>query len=133
MGSGGQKSIIMKKLFLFTALLAVCTTAAAQEFGKGDRRIDLTIGVGMIGRGEGSITSFDQHFGMEWGVASISDKVTVGLGFTINNTYGPCNGQIIGTYDYYYTQRYRVDINSRWESSQQHRQGMGWEIGRAHV
>lgn len=79
-------------------------TVAAQEFNVGDRRLNFSIGVGTIaGDGDLSTTSFDQHFGMEWGVARIGDKITVGAGFSINNTYGPYGDKTIaGTYDYTY-------------------------------
>jgi len=43
----------MKKVFLFVALCLVCTTVWAQEFDKGDRRLDFSVGVGMI-EGDGN-------------------------------------------------------------------------------
>lgn len=116
----------MKKLLLFTALAAACTTAAAQEFDEGDRRIDFSIGIGMIARDGDSSTTFDQHFGMEWGVGRIGNKVTVGLGFSVNNSYGPYDGAIAGTYDYYYTQYYSTGSGSGLNTKQHHRKGSGW-------
>ncbi len=116
----------MKKVFLFVALCLVCTTISAQEFDKGDRRLDFSIGVGMIDGNGKSTTSFDQHFGMEWGVGRIANKVTVGLGFSINNTYAPGDKiKIAGTYDYYYNRYVNsavMDYN-KWDKI--HREGAG--------
>lgn len=116
----------MKKLFLPVVLCFVCTTAAAQEFGKGDRLLDFSVGVGVIPGKEKSLMSFDQHFGMEWGIGQIRDQVTVGLGFTVNNTFAPgADGTISGTYDYYYNQYINsavIDYN-KW--NQVHREGSG--------
>lgn len=116
----------MKKLFLPVALCLVCTTVSAQEFDKGDRRLDFSVGVGMIGSDGESTTSFDQHVGMEWGIGRIANKVTVGLGFSINNTYAPGDKiMIAGTYDYYYNQYVNsavIDYN-KWDRI--HRKGTG--------
>lgn len=114
----------MKKLFLPVILCLACTTAAAQEFAQGDRRIDLTIGVGVIGGDGNSVTTFDQHFGMEWGVGRIADQVTVGLGFSINNTYGSLgDAQLVGTYDYYYDDY--VYSKGQTYYDRKHREGFG--------
>ncbi len=116
----------MKKLFLPVALCLVCTTVSAQEFDKGDRRLDFSVGIGMIGSDGESTTSFDQHVGMEWGIGRIANKVTVGLGFSINNTYAPGDKiMIAGTYDYYYNQYVNsavIDYN-KWDRI--HRKGTG--------
>ncbi len=80
----------------------------------------------MIGSDGTSTKSFDQHVGMEWGIGRIANKVTVGLGFSINNTYAPGDKtKIAGTFDYYY-KRYLnsavVDYDS-WNKI--HRKGVG--------
>lgn len=116
----------MKKLFLPVILCLACTTAAAQEFAQGDRRIDLTIGVGVIGDDGNSVTTFDQHFGMEWGVGRIADQVTVGLGFSINNTYGSRgDGKVGGTYDYYYKSYVNSTVIDYNQWDEKHRKGFG--------
>lgn len=108
------------------ALCFVFATAAAQEFDKGDRRIDLTLGVGVIGGKGESVTTFDQHFGMEWGIGRIGDKVTVGLGFSINNTYGSLGDtKIVGTYDYYYDRYVNSAVIDYNKSDRLHREGFG--------
>lgn len=102
-------------------------TVAAQEFNVGDRRLNFSIGVGTIaGDGDLSTTSFDQHFGMEWGVARIGDKITVGAGFSINNTYGPLGDMTIaGTYNYYYYQHVNSTVIDYNKGNQAHREGIG--------
>lgn len=116
----------MKKLFLPVVLCLACTTAAAQEFDKGDRLFDFSVGVGVIGGDGNSLTSFDQHLGMEWGVGRIANKVTVGLGFTINNTFAPGDkATIVGTYDYYYKSYVNSTVIDYDKWSDVHREGFG--------
>lgn len=100
----------MKRLFtLITVAVAVASgfIADAQVFDKGDRKIDLTVGVGVIKQptmqGEKNKATFDQHFGMEWGVAKFTDKFTLGVGFSVNNAYGGTyESPVAGTYNYQY-------------------------------
>lgn len=116
----------MKKVFLSAALCIVCATVSAQEFDKGDRRLDFSIGVGLVGGNGKSTTSFDQHVGMEWGVGRIANKVTVGLGFSINNTYAPGDKtKIAGTYDYYYNRYVNSGVIDYNNSDRIHRKGTG--------
>ncbi|MBR4118862.1 MAG: hypothetical protein IKK64_02140 [Bacteroidales bacterium] len=92
------------KRFLILSLLFVFTMGVSAQgvFGVGDKKVDLTIGVGKV-RHTGA--TFDQHVNMEWGVAKIADKFTIGVGFSVNNTYGgKVVGTIYGEYDYKYTQ-----------------------------
>lgn len=116
----------MKKLLLPVILCFVGMAAAAQEFSEGDRRVDLTIGVGTIPGSAMSATSFDQHFSMEWGIGRVMDKVTVGLGFSINNTYGSFGDRrLIGTYDYYYTNYVNSGVIDYNKENKVHRYGVG--------
>lgn len=116
----------MKKLLSLTILCLVCVTATAQVFEKGDRLADLSIGVGSVDFGK-SYTTFDQHFGMEWGVASIADVVTIGVGFTVNNSYASLGkGRIAGTYDYYYSRYVNSGVIDYDRTQQVHREGVGY-------
>lgn len=99
----------MNKFFLTFAAIVFGMSGYAQSldsspvFDKGDRKMDLMIGVGMVDYPGSSKATFDQHFGMEWGVAKLSNNLTLGLGFDINNMYGASfDGAVIGTYDYTY-------------------------------
>ena len=90
------------KRFLILSLLFVFTMGVSAQgvFGVGDKKVDFTIGVGKV-RHTGA--TFDQHVNMEWGVAKIADKFTIGVGFSVNNTYGgKVVGTIAGEYDYTY-------------------------------
>lgn len=114
----------MKQKILLLGLLSVTTalsSVAQGVFNKGDRKVDLTVGVGTVAYTDKSRVTFDQHLGMEWGVASVADKLTVGVGFNINNSYGgSIDGMVTGTYDYTYIRRsYGKTFsykNNRWES-----------------
>ena len=65
---------------------------------------NLTVGVGIVAYPDNSKVTFDQHLGMEWGIANFGDRFTLGLGFNINNTYGGTFGtEVAGEYDYTYT------------------------------
>lgn len=101
----------MKKFLLLSAIMAVAISSQAQgTFNKGERKIDLTVGIGMVDYAYKPLATFDQHFGMEWGIARIADKVTIGVGFAVNNTYGgKYQGLVIGQYDYKY---YRTTTGS---------------------
>lgn len=109
------------------ALVCLCILTAgycqAQDvFDKGTRKMDLTIGVGTIEYVDKNRSTFDQHFGMEWGVAKIANKVTVGLGFQVNNSYGGTfDGMVAGKYDYTYTVNTRGKVYSysdkKWHSA----------------
>lgn len=83
----------------------IALSAHAQDaFDKGDRKMDLTIGVGTVAYADKSRTTFDQHFGMEWGIGRIADQVTIGFGFAVNNAYGgKFQSKVAGEYDYKYT------------------------------
>ncbi len=115
----------MKKLLSLTILCLACVTATAQVFEKGDRIADLSIGVGSVAYGK-SYTTFDQHFGMEWGVASIADVVTIGVGFTVNNSFASFGKRtILGIYDYYYSRRVNSGVIDYNGTQQVHREGVG--------
>ncbi|MBR2476112.1 MAG: hypothetical protein IKB57_06195 [Bacteroidaceae bacterium] len=119
------------KRFLILSLLFVFTMGVSAQgvFGVGDKKVDFTIGVGKV-RHIGA--TFDQHVNMEWGVAKIADKFTIGVGFSVNNTYGgKVVGAIAGEYDYTYNVSYRTSVrrNNRWipgnETQQRKREGYG--------
>ncbi len=120
------------KRFLILSLLFVFTMGVSAQgvFGVGDKKIDLTIGVGKV-RHTGA--TFDQHVNMEWGVAKIADKFTIGVGFSVNNTYGgKVVGTIAGEYDYTYNvirttktkNRYNRWLTSS-ETTKERREGYG--------
>lgn len=95
----------MKKFLLLGAMGLIAFSVHAQDaFDKGDRKMDLAIGVGTVAYADKSRGTFDQHFGMEWGIGRIADKVTIGFGFAVNNIYGgKYQNKVIGEYDYKYT------------------------------
>ena len=121
----------MKKLVFFLFFVAFAIGVNAQNiFDKGSKKVDLTIGVGSV-RHVGA--TFDQHVNMEWGVAKIGDKFTIGVGFAVNNSYGGVvESTIYGEYDYTYTQTDRREVknsHNRWvgssESKEVRREGYG--------
>lgn len=95
----------MKRIFLIAAICCISMNLFAQSpFEVGDKKIDFTIGVGTINFSDKNRATFDQHLTMEWGIANVCDKFTVGLGFAVNNMYGATfQGHTIGTYDYSYS------------------------------
>lgn len=125
----------MKKLLLL-ALIALANVGifAQDAFDKGDKKIDLTVGVGMVDYSDKSRATFDQHLGMEWGIGKMFDKVTIGLGFAVNNIYGATfESRVAGEYDYsynysYYGKSYDFSEN-KWvkksDSKKMQREGVG--------
>lgn len=113
---------------------APLATVAQNVFNKTDRKAELSIGVGTVAYADKNRPTFDQHLGMEWGVASVAERFTVGLGFKVNNSYGGnFESMVAGTYDYSYTRRsygkiYRYSTK-KWESfdetTQVKRSGVG--------
>lgn len=112
----------MKQKFLLLGFFSVIALNGMAQgvFNKGHRKVDLTLGIGTVNYPDKSRVTFDQHVGMEWGIASIADKLTVGIGFNINNTYGGTfDGMVTGRYNYSYnwlsygkTYSYKYD---KWE------------------
>lgn len=97
--------------------------------------MDLTIGVGTIAYLDKSRATFDQHFGMEWGVCKIAQKFTLGIGFAVNNSYGgQFEGVASGSYDYTYKHTFRGKMYSyasnSWktfnETNDKQRKGTGY-------
>lgn len=119
---------LMKKIFLLAMgiLMAGSAIAAEPVFEVGDRQVSLNIGVGAMYRKGGepkSPATFDQHLGMEWGVAKFADKFTLGVGFQVNNSYGgKYEGAIMGSYDYSYYERFQ---SWKWNSSSKR-----WQLDR---
>lgn len=119
----------MKKLFILSVLAGIAFSGSAQGvFEKGDKKMDLTIGVGTVAFKDKNRATFDQHFTMEWGVASIADKFTIGVGFAVNNMYGgKFESQTSGTFDYSYnihTSGKLYDYASKkWKSFSDHTKG----------
>lgn len=114
----------MKKLIVLFTLLAFTLGINAQNlFDKGSKKVDLTIGVGTV-RGTGA--TFDQHLNMEWGVAKIGDKFTIGAGFAVNNSYGgKFTSTIYGEYDYTYTRKDYIKVKNkmnRWVASHERKE-----------
>ncbi len=102
------KFICLGMLSVTGALSTVAQTAeVANDYGvfnKGDKKVDLTIGAGIVAYEDKSRATFDQHLGMEWGICSFADKFTLGIGFAVNNSYGGSFSSLVsGTYDYSYT------------------------------
>ena len=111
----------MKKFLILPLAAAFVFNAAAQEtFSNGDTKVGLTIGVGTVAYADKNRATFDQHLTMEWGVASVADKFTIGVGFAINNQYGgQYEGMVAGEYKYqYYRQQYGSQYSfskDKWE------------------
>lgn len=99
----------MKRILFCISCTLFSLTSNAQIFNAKDCIMDLSAGVGTI-KDRGA--TFDQHFSMDWGIATIGDIVTVGLGFSVNNYYGATiSGIVTGSYDYYYTIRTHYSNN----------------------
>lgn len=95
-----------KGALIVTMLTTAAFGADAQVFDKGDRKMELTLGVGVIEKTDKTRATFDQHFTMEWGIAKFADKFTLGLGFAINNSYRPKeDSNTYATFDYTYDAR----------------------------
>lgn len=128
------KTSIVKGLFAVVMAVGAVVPGSAQVFDKGDRKVDLTVGVGVVAYKDKSRPTFDQHASMEWGVASVADKFTIGVGFQVNNSYGgKLDGLVAGSYDYSYM---RHDVgktysykDKKWhpinEHKEVHRKGFG--------
>lgn len=93
-----------QKIILFGLVSMVAFSGMAQGvFKKGDRKVDFTAGIGTVDYPDKTRVTFDQHLGMEWGIAKIATKMTVGVGFNINNTYGGAlDGMVSGSFNYSY-------------------------------
>lgn len=121
----------MKRLLLFAVAGLLSVSVVAQVFKVGDTRANLSIGVGSLSSSYGSAATFDQHFTMEWGVASIGDKFTIGIGFAINNNFRDLGSSSLeGQYDYsistkYDHRNYLTDYRLRTDYRIIHRKGTG--------
>ena len=95
----------MKKLITLFALLAIVLGVNAQNiFEVGDKRIDINLGGGIINYAEQPKMTFDQHINLEWIVAKLGKKVSLGVGFALNNIYGGFKETTMtGEYNYMYT------------------------------
>ena len=95
----------MKKFITLFALLALVLGVNAQNvFDVGEKKADFNIGVGIINYADRPRATFDQHLNLEWGVAKLGEKVTLGVGFVLNNTYGgEFDAVVTGEYDYKYS------------------------------
>lgn len=106
---------------------------AQAPFEEGDKKATLTVGVGTVPYSDKNRATFDQHLSMEWGVAMIADKLTLGVGVAINNQYGAqYESLVIGSYDYNYVMsNYGQELNShnRWapfsNNTSHNRKGIG--------
>lgn len=119
---------------LLGATMAFATSVNAQDtFKEGSRMMELTAGVGVIANPGDKLVTFDQHFTMEWGVKTIADKFTLGVGFAVNNSWGGKEGVVAGEYDYKYSTHYSGKVykysTGKWESINEtkttRRQGVG--------
>lgn len=110
----------MNKTALTLALSSVSLIASAQAFQNGDKIIELGIGIGAaqvnnshyvynksntpeIQSSDQTKATFTQMLGMEFGVLDFNSHSSLGVGFTINNSWGGSHHQIIsGSYNYKY-------------------------------
>lgn len=112
----------LRSLLVICLVVLTCDLLQAQSvFYKGTRKMNLTLGVGTVEYSDKNRATFDQHFGMEWGIAKIADKITVGLGFQVNNSYGGTfDGMVAGKYDYSYNVTTRGKVydyrDKKWKS-----------------
>ena len=115
----------MKKLITLFALFAIVVGVNAQNvFEVGDKRIDINLGGGIINYAERPRMTFDQHINLEWIVAKLGKKVTLGVGFAVNNTYGGFKEtEMTGEYDYMYT--ITTTTNNAAVDKQESRKGIG--------
>lgn len=111
---------IMKKLIVLGTIFMSTVAMNAQSFEVGNKKADLTVGVGVVDFGKVRAT-FDQHFNMEWGITNVADKFTLGVGFAVNNAYGAKHeSAALGSYDYEYTRIVSTrekNSNNRWVTS----------------
>lgn len=129
-----MRSISAKGVLVGAALVLAVSSVDAQVFDKGDRKMDLTFGVGVIEKTDKARATFDQHFTMEWGVAKFANQFTLGVGFAVNNSYMPgYDSRAVGKYDYSYQSRRWGKVydrnTKRWkpfsETRMVHREGVG--------
>lgn len=89
------------------ALSASVCSVSAQEFEKGDKVVNLGVGVGIMDNYPDDETSaaFTQRLSIDWCVADkIFDKGSIGVGFALSNAYGGnYTTEVRGAYDYTYT------------------------------
>lgn len=143
----------MKKLLLTFPLLSIALIGSAQAFKNGDKIVELGIGVGAaqvensqyiienlnqysISSKDQTKATFTQHIGMEFGVYDINDNSSIGVGFTINNSYGAKHNQIVtGTYNYNYliTTFTPGERNSWWPTGTETIERSGTGTSQAHV
>lgn len=121
----------MKKSLFFVLATVLTMNAFGQTFKKGSRVVNAGIGIGVI---KNSGPTFTQKIGAEWGVMSVGNKGTIGLGCALYNAYGGTSeGRVVGTYDYTVkTTRttYKKNSHNRWVLSSGpgadlHRKGSG--------
>jgi hypothetical protein len=110
----------MKRFLLCSAIVLSAIAMSAQAFDVGDQKAGISIGLGIVSTDKTRAT-FDQHLNMEWGVANIADRFTLGVGFAVNNAYGAKFSSVAqGSFDYEYTRvistREKNDHN-RWVTS----------------
>lgn len=100
----------MKRLLSISAIAALAIAASAQEFNVGTTKASLSVGVGVYNSADKPRATFDQHLNMEWGIGQITDKLTIGVGFAINNAFGGSHeSAVVGSYNY----TYNVTVSSK--------------------
>lgn len=121
----------MKKYIFLAIATLLATSTKGQTFEEGSCIVNAGIGVGVI---KDCGPTFTQKVGIEWGVKSIGQRGTLGLGVALTNAYGGITeSKVYGTYDYNVKTimyKYQQNSHNRWtmtsyEGAKIHRFGAG--------
>lgn len=108
----------MKRMIWIAGMALISMTATGQSFRKGGRLLNFGIGVGKV---QYCGPTFTQKISMEWGVANVGKRGTIGLGVTLANAYGGVvDGKVAGVYDYKVSTmmyKYADNGHGRWMQS----------------
>lgn len=126
----------MEKILSMLFLAMMVVTAAADgnaEFKKGEFLGNVGLGVGTHRLNGVGGPTFTQKASFEYGICNFGKKMSLGIGFTIANSYGDKrNGVLAGVYDYKvstimysYVKKGRVWREQSYAGATIHRKGFG--------
>lgn len=103
------------------------------HFAKGDVMVSGGIGLATNIYSEHVGAMFSQKVSVDFGIANLGKRTTLGIGFALNNSWGDKHdGKVAGSYNYEYTSRTveRTKNGTRWQTTmdktqKHHRSGTG--------